>query len=315
MKTAFVFPGQGSQAVGMGRDLYDAFAVARDVFQEVDDALGQNLSKIIFDGPVEDLNMTANTQPALMAVSMAVMAVLQHEGNVQITDLAHAVAGHSLGEYSAHAAVGTFSLRDTALLLKTRGQAMQQAVPVGIGAMAAILGLDMDQVAPLCDQASEANDIVVSANDNSPGQVVISGHKDAVARAAELATAAGAKRAVMLPVSAPFHCPLMQPAADVMERTLSVVAIQPPALPVYANITAAPVTNEDEIKRLLVEQVTGQVRWRETVERLAQDGFEQLVEVGAGKVLTGLNKRIASSLHCLSLNTPQDIETFLKTVS
>jgi [acyl-carrier-protein] S-malonyltransferase len=298
----------------MGKDLYDAFPAAKEVFQSIDDALGQNLSKLMFDGPAEELNMTENTQPALMAVSLAVMAVLKAEGDVEITDLADAVAGHSLGEYSAHAAVGTFSIRDTALLLKTRGQAMQQAVPVGVGAMAAVLGLDMAQVAPICAEISTDKLIVVSANDNSPGQVVISGHKEAVAMAIEMATAAGAKRAILLPVSAPFHCPLMQPAADVMAKALHVVGTHSPSLPVYANVTARPITTASEAIHFLVQQITGQVRWRETVLNMAHDGIEQIIEVGAGKVLTGLNKRIVDSLTCLSINSPQDIETFLKQI-
>lgn len=314
MKTAFVFPGQGSQFVGMGKDLYDTFPAAKDIFDRVDDALKQKLSTLMFSGDADELNLTYNTQPALMAVSLAVIAVLEKEG-YSLAERLYAVAGHSLGEYSAHAAVGTFSLEDTALLLKTRGQAMQQAVPVGIGSMAAILGLDMAQVAPICEAVSTKEDVVVSANDNSPGQVVISGHKDAVAVAMERATEAGAKRAILLPVSAPFHCPLMQPAADVMRKALDVVAINEPFLPVYANITAQPVTNPNEIKDLLVRQITGQVRWRETVLNMASDGFDRLLEIGAGKVLTGLNRRIADGLICDSIGSPHGIEEFLKTVS
>lgn len=312
MKTAFVFPGQGSQTVGMGKDLYDTFPAAKEVFQQVDDALKQNLSALMFGGPAEDLNLTENTQPALMAVSMAVMTVLQKEGKFDFTGRVAAVAGHSLGEYSAHAAVGTFSLQDTARLLKIRGQAMQKAVPVGVGAMAAILGLEIDQVAAICAEASTADSIVVSANDNSPGQIVISGHKAAVERAMAAATAAGAKRALPLPVSAPFHCPLMQPAADAMAKALSEVQANAPLLPVYANITTAPVTEAAEAIDLLVKQVTGQVRWRETVLRMADDGFEQIIEVGTGKVLTGLNKRISDKPTCSNIGTPAEIEEFLK---
>lgn len=312
MKTAFVFPGQGSQVVGMGKDLADTFFVAKEVFQQVDDALGQNLSALMFAGPAEELNLTENTQPALMAVSLAVMEVLHKEGKFDFTSHVSAVAGHSLGEYSAHAAVGTFSISDTAKLLKIRGQAMQKAVPVGVGAMAAILGLELPQVTLVCQEASTMESVVVCANDNSPGQVVISGHKEAVERAMAKATEAGAKRALLLPVSAPFHCPLMQPAADAMQEALGKVKINTPDLPVYANIIAVPVTNTDEIINLLVQQVTGQVRWRESVKSMSADGFEKLVEVGTGKVLTGLNKRINDQLVCSNIGTPAEIEEFLK---
>lgn len=312
MKTAFVFPGQGSQVVGMGKDLADTFSAAKEVFQQVDDALGQNLSAMMFNGPAEELSLTENTQPALMAVSLAVMEVLRKEGKFDFKDKVSAVAGHSLGEYSAHAAVGTFSISDTAKLLKIRGQAMQKAVPVGVGAMAAIIGLELPQVTLICQESSTIESVVVCANDNSPGQVVISGHKEAVERAMAKATEAGAKRALLLPVSAPFHCPLMQPAADAMQKALSEVKINKPIMPVYANIIAVPVTETEEIINLLVQQVTGQVRWRESVKSMSADGFERLVEVGTGKVLTGLNKRINDQLVCSNISSPADIEEFLK---
>lgn len=312
MKTAFVFPGQGSQVVGMGKDLAETFPVAKEIFQQVDDALEQNLSALMFNGPAEELGLTENTQPALMAVSLAVMEVLRKEGNFDFTGTVSAVAGHSLGEYSAHAAVGTFSVSDTAKLLKIRGQAMQKAVPVGVGAMAAILGLEIAQVAAICQEASTVESVVVFANDNSPGQIVISGHKAAVELAMQKATEAGAKRALLLPVSAPFHCPLMQPAADAMQDALTKVAINAPSLPVYANVIAVPVTETDEIINLLVKQVTGQVRWRESVLNMSADGFERLIEVGTGKVLTGLNKRINDKLICSNIGTPAEIEEFLK---
>lgn len=312
MKTAFVFPGQGSQSIGMGKELAEAFPAAKDVFGEVDEALKQNLSALMFSGAIEDLNLTENTQPALMAVSLAVMNVLRQEGGFDFTGKVAAVAGHSLGEYSAHAAVNTFSLGDTARLLRIRGQAMQKAVPVGVGAMAAIIGLDMDPVERICHSVSSRDSLVVCANDNSPGQVVISGHKEAVALAMEAATAAGAKRALLLPVSAPFHCPLMQPAAQAMDEAFAAVNVNAPDLPVYANIIALPVTEPDEIVNLLVKQVVGQVRWRETILNMAEEEFEQIIEVGAGKVLTGLNKRISDKPVYSNLSTPAEIEEFLK---
>ena len=312
MSWAFVFPGQGSQAVGMGKELAAAFAEAREIFGEVDEALKQNLSQLMFEGPGETLTLTENAQPALMAVSMAVVKVLEKQGNVSIRKTARYVAGHSLGEYSALAAAGSLSLSDTARLLKTRGQAMQKAVPVGVGAMAALLGLDIDQALDIAGQASGNGEICAAANDNAPGQVVVSGHKAAVERAIELAKGKGAKRAMMLPVSAPFHCPLMKPAADVMAEALAKVAIKSPAVPVIANVTAATVVDPDEIRRLLVEQVTGMVRWRESVQVMKDAGVDTLIELGSGKVLAGLTKRINGDLTGLSVGTPHDIEEFLK---
>ena len=313
MKTAFVFPGQGSQAVGMGKDFYDNFAAAKEAFQEVDDALGQNLSQLIFSGAPEDLNMTANTQPALMAVSMAIIRTLEKHFNLQIDQTAQAVAGHSLGEYAAHAAVKSFSLADTARLLRIRGDAMQKAVPVGQGAMAAVLGLDFAQLQPLCATLTSAEALVVPANDNCPGQVVISGHKSAVEAAVAQATAMGAKRAVMLPVSAPFHCALMEPAARAMQEALAQTDMNAPLLPIYANVTTQAESEPEHLKTLLVEQVTQPVRWRETIQRMnGQDGFDCFVEIGAGKVLSGLNKRIAADAQCLNIATPADIEAVLE---
>lgn len=307
---AFVFPGQGSQFVGMGKDLADAFPVAREVFEEVDDALGQKLSKTMFEGPEGDINLTENTQPALMAVSLAVVRVLQ-QARPDFLQSAKCVAGHSLGEYSALTAAGSFTLRDAAKLLKIRGQAMQKAVPVGLGAMAAILGLELPDVATIVKEASGA-EIVAAANDNSFGQVVVSGHKAAVEKAMALATAKGAKRALLLPVSAPFHCALMQPAADAMQRALAETDIQPPVLPLVANITASFVTDPAKIRQLLVEQVTGMVRWRESVLYMKSQGVTETVELGAGKVLTGLTKRIDAEMTGRAVGSPKDIEEFLK---
>jgi [acyl-carrier-protein] S-malonyltransferase len=309
MSVAFTFPGQGSQAVGMGKDLAETFPEARAVFAEVDEALGQNLSAIMFEGPEETLTLTANAQPALMAVSIAVMRVLEARG-LSLKDQVSYVAGHSLGEYSALCAAGTFSLADTARLLRIRGNAMQSAVPVGEGAMAAIIGLEQADVEAICQEVSTGGSCQI-ANDNGGGQLVISGSKPAVEVAARLATEKGAKRALMLTVSAPFHSALMAPAADAMREALANVAAKAPVVPVVANVRAAPVSDPQEIVRLLVEQVTGQVRWRETVEWFARNDVTTLYEVGSGKVLTGLARRIDKSVTGIAINTPADIDSAL----
>ena len=309
MTRAIVFPGQGAQAVGMGKALFDAYPVAKAVFDEVDDALGEKLSSIIFDGPSDALTLTANTQPALMAVSLAAFSVLKDKG-FDLSSQAAYVAGHSLGEYSALAAAGTFSIGDAAKLLRIRGQAMQAAVPVGEGAMAALLGLDWDTASAVAQEAAEG-DVCTAANDNADGQVVVSGSKAAVERACELAKERGAKRAVILPVSAPFHCALMQPAADVMAGALADATMHAPVIPVLANVTASPTSDPDEIRDLLVKQVTGTVRWREGVLKMGELGVDQLVEVGAGKVLSGLVRRINRDICATPINTPDDIEAFL----
>lgn len=309
MTIAFTFPGQGSQAVGMGRELADNFAEARAVFEEVDEALGEKLSDIIFNGPEDTLTLTANAQPALMAVSMAVIRVLQARG-LDLKARISYVAGHSLGEYSALCAAGTFSLADTARLLRIRGNAMQSAVPVGVGAMAAIIGLEQAEVLAVCEEASAIGSCQI-ANDNGGGQLVVSGEKAAVEHAAALATDKGAKRAILLPVSAPFHSKLMAPAGDAMREALANVRKTDPAVPLIANVRAAPVTNAAEIAGLLVEQVTGQVRWRETVEWFAANNVTTLYEIGSGKVLTGLARRIDKSVTGVAVNSSADIDTAL----
>ncbi len=306
MAVAFVFPGQGSQVVGMGKALADAHGSAAQVFDEVDAALSQKLSSLMWDGPEAELTLTANAQPALMAVSMAVLAVLKAEHGITIANTAKFVGGHSLGEYSALAGAGTFSIADTARLLRIRGLAMQSATPVGIGAMAAILALDFADVAAIAAEAAQG-DVCQAANDNSSGQVVISGHKAAVDRACELAKARGAKRAILLPVSAPFHCALMGPAADAMAEALQNVVMHEPSVPVIANVVAGPITDVAEIRQRLVQQVTGTVRWRECVGFMAGQGVNVFCEIGAGKVLTGLLKKNAPEAVGLSLGTPDDI--------
>jgi [acyl-carrier-protein] S-malonyltransferase len=306
MTTAFVFPGQGSQTVGMGKALADAFPSARAVFEEVDAALGERLSDIIWSGPGDTLTLTENAQPALMAVSLATMRVLEDEAGVDLKRDAAFVAGHSLGEYSALAAARALSITDAARLLRVRGLAMQKAVPVGKGAMAALIGLELGDVQSIAAEAESAG-ICAAANDNGGGQVVLSGDKLAVERAVEVAKARGAKRAMLLPVSAPFHCSLMQPAADAMAQALAKVAVNPPVVPLVANVLARPISDPAEIVRCLIEQVTGTVRWRESVQFMAQAGVTMFYEVGAGKVLTGLNKRIADAATASSIGMPDDI--------
>jgi [acyl-carrier-protein] S-malonyltransferase len=313
MSTGFVFPGQGSQAVGMGRALAEAFGSARLVFEEIDDALGQRLSRLMFEGPEQELTLTENAQPALMAVSLAALRVLESDGGFRLADKAAFVAGHSLGEYSALAAAGALSLADAARLLKRRGRAMQLAVPVGEGAMAALLGLDLPAAAEVAAEAAQG-EVCSCANDNGPGQVVVSGHRSAVERAIAIAGEKGAKRSILLPVSAPFHCALMEPAEREMEDALGATDLRPPSVPLVANVTAAPVSDPETIRRQLVQQVTGMVRWRESVLRLKAEGVERLVELGAGKVLSGLAKRIDRELETLAVGLPADVEPALKTL-
>jgi [acyl-carrier-protein] S-malonyltransferase len=309
MAVAFVFPGQGSQAVGMGKALADQFAPARLVFEEVDAALGEKLSATIWDGPADVLTLTENTQPALMAVSLAALRVLEAEAGLDLKRDVNFVAGHSLGEYSALAAAGALSVADTARLVRARGRAMQKAVPVGVGAMAALIGLEFEQAVAAASEAAQG-EVCQVANDNGGGQVVISGAKAAVERACEIAKAKGAKRAMLLQVSAPFHCALMQPAADVMAEELSKVAVNVPAVPVVANVLAQPISDPAEIVKRLVEQVTGTVRWRESVAYMAAQGVTSFYEIGAGKVLSGLVKRIADGATGTPIGTPDDVAAF-----
>jgi [acyl-carrier-protein] S-malonyltransferase len=316
---AFIFPGQGSQAVGMGRDLAAAFAAAREVFEEVDEVLKQKLSKLMFEGPAEELTLTENTQPALMAHSLAVLRVLEREGSTTLQRKALVVAGHSLGEYSALAAAGAFTVADAARLLKLRGQAMQKAVPAGMGAMAALLGADMAQAREICAEAAPvpetgAPEVVQPANDNGGGQVVISGHRTAIERAVEIARTKGVKRAMLLPVSAPFHCALMAPAADAMAEALENTPPKVPCVPLVANVSAKRESDPVRIRDLLIQQVTATVRWRECVSAMTDMGVDRFIELGAGKVLTGLIKRIAPDASGMAAGTPAEIEAVLKSL-
>jgi [acyl-carrier-protein] S-malonyltransferase len=307
---AVIFPGQGSQAVGMGQRLAAASATAREVFEEVDDALGQKLSHLMFEGPQEELTLTANAQPALMAVSVALVRAMEKEGGKRLADVGNYVAGHSLGEYTALTAAGSLQLGDAARLLRLRGQAMQAAVPVGEGAMAALLGMELDVALQVVADASEAG-VCAIGNDNAPGQVVVSGATAAVERAVELAKERGVRKAIMLDVSAPFHCPLLQPAADAMEEALAAVALDEPVVPLIANVTAAAVSDPDEIRRLLVEQVTATVRWRECVLAMKALGVDTLVEMGEGKVLSGMIRRIDREMKGVPVQGPEDLEAFI----
>lgn len=308
MTTAYIFPGQGSQAVGMGKALFDAVPAARAVFQEVDEALGEKLSSIIFEGPEAELTATRNAQPALMAISIAALRALEAEGfSVKVN--AAFLAGHSLGEYSALAAAGSASIGDAARLLRTRGEAMQKAVPVGVGAMAALLGMDLTAAEAVAREVATADEVCEVANDNAPGQVVVSGHKTAVERAIEIAKGKGARRAMMLSVSAPFHCALMQPAAEVMANALAGTRIHPPIVPVVANVVARPLSDPTQIRQRLVEQVTGTVRWRESIIWLGENGVTRFVEIGSGKVLSGLCKRNVPDAKAISVGTPDEVRT------
>jgi len=313
MARAFVFPGQGSQSVGMGRELAAAFHVARHTFEEVDEALKQNLSRLMAEGPEDELTLTENAQPALMTVSLATLRVLEHECKLEIAKACRFVAGHSLGEYSALAAARSFGVPAAARLLKARGRAMQEAVPAGMGAMAALLGADPEKAREVAQLAAEG-EVCDVANDNAPGQVVVSGDKTAVDRAVSIAKDKGIRRSMLLPVSAPFHCRLMAPAAEVMKQELRKVDLRRPLVPLIANITAAPVEDPDEIKTLLVKQVTGMVRWRESVLAMRDAGIDSIVELGSGRILAGLVKRIDPDISAQSIGTPADIETFAKSL-
>ena len=319
MTRAFVFPGQGSQEVGMGRELAEAFSAARHVFEEVDEALGMNLSRLAFEGPEDDLTLTENAQPALMAMSIAVVRILETEGGVALPDVCRFVAGHSLGEYSALTAAGAIALDEAARVLRARGAAMQRAAPAGVGAMAAVLGLPLDDVAAVAEEARRGEDgasgadrgVCAAANDNAPGQVVISGDAEAVERAVTLARARGARRAITLDVSAPFHCPLMRPAADEMAEVLAEVPIAPPRIPVVSNVSARGESDPEALRGLLIEQITKMVRWRESVLAMRKMGVDTVIELGAGKVLSGLTRRIAPELKAVSVGAPGDVETAL----
>jgi [acyl-carrier-protein] S-malonyltransferase len=311
MTRAFLFPGQGSQAIGMGKALADAFVPAREVFQEVDDALSQKLSRLMWEGPESDLILTENAQPAIMALSIAIIRVLQREAGMDLARHARLVAGHSLGEYSGLSAAGAFTLADTARLLKTRGLAMQSAVPVGEGAMTALIGADID-IAEAVAREAAGDDVCVVANDNAPGQVVLSGAKAAMDRVPDIAKAKGVKRTIPLSVSAPFHCSLMQPAADVMAEALAKVSIRPLAVPVLSNVTAQEASEPETVRRLLVEQVTSRVRWRESMLALRNLGIDTTVEMGGNKVLTGMMRRIDKDIQAIALDTPAEIEAFAK---
>lgn len=312
MSRAFVFPGQGAQSIGMGKDLADAYPAAKAVFDEVDEALGEKLSTLIWEGTQDELTLTQNAQPALMATSLAAVKALEAEG-VGI-DAASFVAGHSLGEYSALAAAGTLTIADTARLLRTRGKAMQDAVPVGVGAMAALLGLDFAAATAVAEEAAQGQ-VCQAANDNDPAQVVVSGHKEAVERAVEIAKAKGARRAVLLPVSAPFHCALMQPAAEAMAQALAEVDMDGPAVPLVANVQASAISDPAIIRSLLVEQVTGSVRWRESVAWMAGEGVTEIWEIGAGKALSGMIRRIAKDVTCRAVGTPDDVKSAIEALN